>query len=152
MGDNEKKILNVLKNSALSAHTQMVCISVVKNLSSIKSFKIFVKELQNSKDIIVSSMGKATITFVLHRKFLSKAKTIFSNNIVDINKDVGIITLKCSNEVNITPGVTNFVASLFTLTGVPMYELISTYTDYVIILDEKKTYTTATHIKKVLGC
>jgi hypothetical protein len=91
------------------------------------------------------------MTILLHEKFLENAKSVFLNNIQSINTKVGAIFLKCSKEVNTTPGVTAFISSLFADKNLAMYELIATYTDYVIIVDEKEAYKMASYIQKILG-
>jgi len=144
------KIIKILKESAFSAHTDIVCISVSKTLNSAKRFKDFVEELEDSNDAIVSSMGKTTITILLHERFLEKAKNFFSKEILDINVKVGAIFMKCPKEVNLTPGVTALISSLFADKNVTLYELISTYTDYVIVINEKDTYKMASYIKSIL--
>ncbi|MDD5499937.1 MAG: hypothetical protein PHT91_03645, partial [Candidatus Nanoarchaeia archaeon] len=146
------KVIELLKNSALSAHTDIVCISLYKNLDSANKFIEFIKDLKDKNDAIVSSMGKTTITLILHEKFLNQAKNFFSSQIQDINDKSGAIFVKCPKEANSTPGVIAYVSSLFSDENIPIYELISSYTDYVIILDEKHTYKMAAHLKKEFGC
>lgn len=150
-GIQTDKIIKILKESAISAYTDMICISVAKNLNSVEAFKNFIKNLNDPNDAIVSSMGKTTITILLHEKFLEKAKFFFSKEIQDINVKVGIIFMKCPKDVNTTPGITAYISSLFADKNVLIYELISSYTDYVIVINEKDTYMMASHLKKILG-
>ncbi|PIU88940.1 hypothetical protein COX58_00325 [archaeon CG_4_10_14_0_2_um_filter_Archaea_38_6] len=149
---DKDKIIKILKDSAINAYTDVVCLSVAKNINSIALFKKFVSEIENPNDVIINSLGKTTITMLLHEKLLEKAKNVFSKEIRDINVKTGAIFLKCRKEVNTTPGITAYLSSLFADKNVAIYEMISTYTDYVIVINEKETFRMASYIKKSLGC
>ncbi|MDD4354057.1 MAG: hypothetical protein PHN56_06405, partial [Candidatus Nanoarchaeia archaeon] len=135
------KILELLKSSAFSAHTDIVCITVSKNLNSVEHFRNFVDSLIDSNDAMVSSMGKTTITILFHERFLEQAKNFFGKEILNINIKVGAIYIKCPKEVNNTPGITAFISSLFSDKNIAIIEMIASYTDYTIVVNEKDTYT-----------
>lgn len=146
---NSEKIHELLKNSSLEAYTDLVCISIFKNINSIKYFKKIIERLQNKEDIMVSSMGNKTITIILHEKLLNLVKQIFGKEIQDINNKVGAIFIKYPKEVSNTPGITTYISSLFANKNISIYELISNYNDDIIIIGEKETYKMATYLKKI---
>jgi hypothetical protein len=146
----DESILKILKSLELSVDTDIVCVSVSKNITSMKAFKELVSHLSDPTDVLISSVGKTAITILLHEKFLQKAKSIFGKDIQDINIKVGAIFLKCPAEVNITPGITAFISSLFADKNITIYELIVTYTDYVIVVNEKEAYKMASFIQRIL--
>lgn len=150
--ESKEKILNILKKSEISAYTDVACVSILKTLESVKAFEKLLEELSKSNDAIVSSIGKKTITILLPQEHLNVAKSILNEYLQDIDDKAGVIFLKCSKEVNITPGITAFISQIFNEKKILIYELISTYTDYIIIINEDKTFFMADYLKKYLGC
>jgi aspartokinase len=148
----QEKIISILKECNISAYTDIASISLKKSSILAEKLKNFMLLIDFSNDAIVSSMGKTTITLILPEKLMDNAKNYFSNEIVDLNMKAGAIFMKCPKEVNSTPGVTTFISSMFSDKNVSIYDLIASYTDYVIVINEKETYKMASYIKKVLGC
>ena len=123
----EARILGILKDCNLSAHTDIACVSLLKNTDSAQKLKEFIKNLNDSSDAIVSSMGKTAITILIHEKYLEAFENFFKKNIQSVNKKAGAIFMKCPKEVNNTPGVTAIVSSFFADKNVAIHELMASY-------------------------
>lgn len=146
-----EKIKTILKDSIISAYTDVVCISLKKNPESNELYDEFIRT-EGVGYAITGSLGKKTITILINEKILDKARKAFKNNVMEVNEKTGAIFLKCPKEVNSTPGVTAYISSLFSEQNVSILEMISTYTDYAIILDEEDTFKMAAVLKEEIGC
>ncbi len=151
LGD-KNKIIEILKKTGISAYTDVACISMNKNIESLKLFNSFLEKNNSPDDVIISSIGKSTLTFLVPQKSINDIKNFFGNVLLDIEEKSGAIFLKCAKEVNSTPGITAFISHLFFEKKVNIYNLMSTFTDYAIILPEKDTYMMADYLKKTFGC
>lgn len=150
--EKKRKMLEILGKTGISAYTDVACISMNKTIESIKLFNSFLEKRSNSDDVIISSVGKSTLTFLVAQKSINEIKNFFGNALLDIEEKSGAIFLKCEKEVNSTPGITAFISHLFLEKKVNIYNIMSTFTDYVIILPEKDTYMMADYLKKTFGC
>ncbi len=150
--EKKKKILETLSKTGISAYTDVACISMNKTIEALKLFNSFLDKNSNPDDVIISSVGKSTLTFLVPQKSINLIKGFFGNALLEIEEKSGAIFLKCVKEVNSTPGITAFISHLFLEKKVNIYNLMSTFTDYVIILPEKDTYMMADYLKKTFGC
>jgi aspartokinase len=150
--EKKKKIIEILSKTGISAYTDVACISIKKTIESLRLLHDFLGKNSNPNDIIISAMGKNTITFLIPQKFINLTKSLFGSNLLEVEEKSGAIFLKCIKDVNSTHGITAFISSLFLKKKVNIYNLMSTYTDYVIIIPEKDTYMMADYLKKTFGC
>ncbi|MDD5417710.1 MAG: hypothetical protein PHW96_02365 [Candidatus Nanoarchaeia archaeon] len=148
----QRKIFEIFAKSELSVDTDSVIISVNKNINSIKSMDRFIQKIENPSQVIVSSMGEHTLTLIIPELLVETAKSEFGKEVIDIDKNVGTIFIKCPRDVSKTPGVITYVSSLFADKNVTIYEMILSYTDFAIVVNEKHAYKMASYIKKVFGC
>ena len=139
--EQEKKIINILKNSELEIKNKIVVAIIDKRINPEK-----ILELQKKADVFYLIEGTKVYTVITSEKHLGELKK-FEKNIIKLSKDLAMIILKSPEQVETTSGVMSFLFSLFGEQGVNIVETMSCWTDTILIISEKDIPKTINFLK-----
>tara|TARA_B100001964_G_C14016667_1_gene501891 strand:+ start:165 stop:797 length:633 start_codon:yes stop_codon:yes gene_type:complete len=142
----EDKIISFLKNSELDIKNKVV-VTIIDKLVYPGSLIDFEKEIKKNKDIFFSIEGTGGIILITSEKYLPKLKKLFKSSIIKIRQNLVMIIIKCSKELENTPGISAFLYSKFGENGVNIVETMSCWTDNIFIIDEKDLTRTMEFLK-----
>lgn len=148
----QKKIMDILSYSEISVNTDVFWISLKKEENTLKEFNELLNSLNNRSDILVSSMGDTTISILVPEVIAKKTESKFRKEIIKSYDKVGVIFITCTKDVNKVPGIVTYISSIFADKNITIYDMVASYTDFVILVDEKEAYKAAGHLKRMFGC
>jgi hypothetical protein len=131
----EDKILNVLSKSELEIKNKIVTIIINKKLF-MESLLDIEKKIRKTADRFYVIEGTNVFTIIVNEKYLNEIKEMFKRNIVKITKELAMITIKSSEDLENVSGVVSYVYSLFADNGINIVETMSCWTDTIVVIDE----------------
>ncbi len=120
--DLEEKILKVLKNSSLNIKTKIAVV--------ISNSELNIKPISYAK-------GDLAITYIIKEEYLIQLKK--EKKIKSIEKNLNLIIIQSKEELENTPGVISMLLSALAIEGINIQEIISCYTDTLIVIKESDT-------------
>lgn len=120
--DLEEKILKVLKDSSLSIKTKIAVV--------ISNGELAIKPISYAK-------GESIITYIIKEELLNQLKK--EKKIKSVEKNLNLIIIQSREELESTPGVLSMILSALAIEGINVQEIISCYTDTLIVLKETDT-------------
>jgi acetolactate synthase small subunit len=131
--NQEKKILNVLKDSELEIKNKIVSVIINKTAYQDYSSKIIKEDLIH---IYYALEGTKVFTVIASEKSLSQLKNIFGRKIIKISTNLVMLTVKSPQELETTPGVVSYLYSIFSDHGINIVETMSCWTDTIFLISE----------------
>ncbi|MFA5049867.1 MAG: ACT domain-containing protein [Candidatus Micrarchaeia archaeon] len=120
--DLEQKILAVLKNSSLDIKNKIAVV--------ISSSELNIKPISYAKSDL-------SVTYILKEEQLLDLKK--ERKIKAVEKNLNLITIKSREELENTPGVLSMILGALAIEGINIQEIISCYTDTLIVVKESDT-------------
>lgn len=139
----EKKIIDILRLSKLEVKNKIIVVVVEKDIYFNHLIDLH-KEVKKKAEIFHIIEGSNTITLITASEFLEQIKRLFKNKILRITENLAEINLKSSEELEKTPGVIAYLATLLAENGINIVETMSTWTDTLFVISEND-------IAKVMG-
>ena len=133
---NEKKILEILKQSKVEIKNKIIAVVVEKNIF-LDNLLALEKEIKKKDDVFHIIEGANAITIVTSEDFLAEIRRLFKTKIIKENTNLVEITLKSPKEIETTAGVVPYAYSLFGEHGINIVETMSCWTDTLFVIDEK---------------
>ena len=118
----EEKILKVLQGSSISIQTKVAALVSRKELD--------VKAISQVK-------SGEYITYLIEEKELGKIKK--ERGIKLTTRNLNLVTIKSSEDIEETPGVIAFILNALAHEGINVVEFISCYTDTILAIKESET-------------
>jgi hypothetical protein len=133
---SESKILKVLKQSKVEVKNKILVAVVEKNIyfDNLLSLE---KDIKKKAEIFHIIEGANAITIITTEEFQDKIRSLFKNKIIKENKGLVEIILKSPKEIETTPGVINYLYSLFWEYGINIIETMSCWTDTLFVIKEE---------------
>ncbi|MBT5272977.1 hypothetical protein HOL83_06600 [Candidatus Woesearchaeota archaeon] len=131
----EDQILNVLSKSELEIKNKIVTIIINKKLF-MESLLDIEKKIRKTADRFYVIEGTNVFTIIVNEKYLEEIKEMFKRNIIKITKELAMITIKSSEDLENVSGVVSYVYSLFADNGINIVETMSCWTDTIVVIDE----------------
>ena len=132
----EKKILGILKRSELEIKNKIVVVIIGKNIYMEKLLEME-KKTRKTADPFYAIEGTKVFTIILSEKYLDDFKKLFGRNIIKSSKNLTMITIKSTTDMENTPGVIAYITSLFSEHGINIVETMSCWTDTIFIVTEQ---------------
>ncbi len=117
----EKKILAIIKNSSLEIQSKVAIIISREKLSG---------------EVIASAKTPSGFVSIVEESQVSK---IFKKGVIEIEKNVDLIKIISSKEIEKTPGVVSYFLSTLAAENINLVHLISCYKDTLLITHEADT-------------
>ncbi len=131
----EKKIIDILRLSKLEVKNKIIVVVVEKDIYFNHLIDLH-KEVKKKAEIFHIIEGSNTITLITASEFLEQIKRLFKNKILRITENLAEINLKSSEELEKTPGVIAYLATLLAENGINIVETMSTWTDTLFVISE----------------
>jgi aspartokinase len=122
--EGEDKLLKVLRGSSLSIKTKVAAVVSSKQL-----------EL----DAISRAKIGAYYIYLVEEGKTGGAKLGKKEGVVRTNRNLNLVTIKSSEEIEETPGVVAFIVGALAHEGINVVEFISCYTNTLVAIKEKDT-------------
>jgi len=132
----EDKILDILRQSKLEVKNKIVVVLVEKDVYYGHLLELQ-KEVKKKAELFHIIEGSSTMTVITSHEFLGDIKKLLRNKIMKITENLAEVTLKSSEDMEDTPGVVAYLATLLAENGINIIETMSTWTDTLFVIAEK---------------
>ena len=132
----ENNIINILKNSELEIKNKIVVIIVEKPTYK-ENIKQIEAKIRKKGELFYAIEGTNCFTLITSEKQVKDINICLKKDIIKTNKDLAMITIKSSKEIENTSGIMSYLFSLFAENGININETMSCWTDTIFIIDEK---------------
>lgn len=133
---HEDKVISLLKTSELIIKNKMICLVIEKQYYPDKLIEIQ-RKIKKNKDLFYAIEGSDGITIITQEKYYKELSNDFKNNILTKNKDLAMISLRTSKDIEGLYGVTGFLYSKFADNKVNLIETMSCWRDNIFLIAEK---------------
>jgi len=133
---SENKIMDILKKSKLEVKNKIIVALIEKDVYFGHLLDLQ-KAIKNKAGLFHVIEGSTTMTLITAEEFKDEIKKLFKNKIIKITEDLAEVTLKSSRDMEDTPGVIAYLASLLSENGINIIETMSTWTDTLFVISEK---------------
>lgn len=131
----EYKIMKLLKDSQLEIRNKIVVLILSK--SYIENMIKLEERIRQKSDIFYLLEGTDVFTLITSEKYMDEINKTLGKAVIKTSKDLAMITIKTSEDIEITPGVTSFITSLFSDKGINLLEVISCWTDTIFVISDE---------------
>ncbi|MAF80012.1 hypothetical protein CL629_02950 [bacterium] len=143
---SESTIITLLQKSKLEIKTK-VC-SVVLEKSTPFSFLIkLIEEINDKQEPVHLIQGSRSFTIVTSQEFLPKIEKMFAGRVIMKEKGLVQVVLRTPPKIESTPGVVAYLYTLFAERGINIVETMSSWTETLIVIDEKNMATVMEMLK-----
>ncbi|PLW80205.1 hypothetical protein C0585_03575 [Candidatus Woesearchaeota archaeon] len=124
-------IIELLKKSNMTINTNISTIIVEKNQCI-----DYLTELQKQNDTRIIK-GESAVTIITNKDKLKEVEKRFKYSILKKTENLVEIIIRSSQKLEKIPGVTGYLYSLFGENDINIIETMSTWTDTIIIIENK---------------
>ncbi|MCP3683474.1 MAG: ACT domain-containing protein [bacterium] len=132
----EKDVLTLLLKSEIEIKTK-ISVFIVEKSIDYDLFQIIQTQIKKELGFSYLIEGSANYTIITQEKFSKLIQKELQSYILKSNKNLVLINIKTSEEIENILGVSAYLTSLFAENGVNIYEIISCWTDTIFIIDYK---------------
>lgn len=132
----DKNIKNLLKESQINIQNKISTILFKKNINFSKLYEIQ-KEIKNNFGIFYLVEGIETYLIILEDKNIDYLKNSFEKSIIKINKDLSLVAINSTLQIENIPGVISYLTSLLAENNVNIVEFLSCYKDTIFLIKKK---------------
>lgn len=129
----ETKIQKILSESSFEIKTKIAVMTLENNTDVVKTLGHIVGELSSERIHFHFIQGIGAVTFVIEQKYLEKLKKV-EKDIIKLKKNLVEIVIKSSDVIENVPGVNAFILNAFAERDINLFEVMSCYTDTLLIL------------------
>ena len=134
--DYEGKIMKLLKGSKLEIKNKISTIILDDRVGMHRLMGI-AKQIAEAGSEFHVIQGTSTITIITTDEFFQKLKHQFRDFVIAEQRDVVMLTIITSKEIEKIPGVLAYLTSFFAENGINIYEAMSAWTDTILTIEEK---------------
>jgi len=132
----DKKILDILRDSKVEIKNKVTTVVLEKNIM-VSNLLYIEKEANSLMETFHIVESASVITIITSNELSKKIKKIFKNKIIRENKNLVEIILKSTKQIVTIPGVISYLSSLLSQNNINIHEILSFWTDTIILIDEK---------------
>ncbi len=132
---SEDKIIWLLKNAEIEIKNKVFVMVADKSLN--ERILELEQEIKKEKGLFYLIEGSATITIISSDRHFDRIKTLLRRNLIKVNRNLVMIIVKSSPQIESLSGVVSFIYSLFADQGINLVETMSCWTDTIIVIEEK---------------
>jgi aspartokinase len=134
--DSEKTITKLLAKSNLEIKNKVCSVVLADNVPFSYLVKL-IEEINKMDEPGHLIQGSRTFTLITSQSFLEKIEKMFKGNIVSKKKNLVQVVLRSTPELESTPGAISYIYGLFAERGINIIETMSSWTETLIVIDEK---------------
>jgi aspartokinase len=139
----EDKILSILKASKLEVKNKIIVALIEKDVYFGHLLELQ-KIIKNKAELFHVIEGSNTMTLITAQEFKDDIKKLFKTKIIKITENLAEVTMKSSKDMEDTPGIIAYLATLLAENGINIIETMSTWTDTLFVISDED-------IAKVMG-
>jgi hypothetical protein len=132
---HEKEIAALLSGSEIEIKNKIIVFTVEKNVSY-DSFQAIQSQIKKESGFCYLIEGSSHYTLITSEKFSKLIQKKIQPYILNSNKNLVLINIKSSEEIESIIGVTSYLTSLFAENGVNIHELLSCWKDTIFIIND----------------
>ena len=132
----EDKILSILKASKLEVKNKIIVALIEKDVYFGNLLELQ-KTIKNKAELFHVIEGSTTMTLITAQEFKDEIKKLFKTKIIKITENLAEVTLKSSKDMEDTPGIIAYLATLLAENGINIIETMSTWTDTLFVISEE---------------
>lgn len=135
--DYLKEVYKLLHNAKLNAKTKLVGILVKKNQETKKRIVDLYLEL-NSEEIFLIFETSTFFKVICDIEKMDKINNLFSTrDITEIEKNIGLLIIRYSEEITKTPGVFALIANELGANDISIVDSLICHSEHIIVVREK---------------
>lgn len=131
----EKDIFEALANSSVQLSTGLI--KIVTRTSSMKHISELLHSL-NAFDSMFFSVGTDYVTMIMEETKVKLLKEFNVHEIVDRRDKLGIISIRSTPKMLITPGFLMYIYEKLATSGINVEETTNSYTDTIVVVSENQ--------------
>ena len=143
---HENKIRDLLSKSELEIKNRIIVYVLDKEIG-VEKVGTLQSKVMKERDKFYLIEGSNNYTLLIQEKYSELVKNFFISHIIKETKNLALITIKTTKEIENTPGTMAFLTSLFSENNVNIIELLSCWTDTLFVVDSKDVAKTMNFLK-----
>ncbi len=132
----EEKVINLMKKSELEIKTKIIVCIIDKRIY-LDHLSEIEKKVRALADVFYVIEGSKVFTIITAEKYSEELNKLFKRNMVKTSNNLAMLILKSPENLENIPGVIAYLSSLFAERGINIVEIVSCWTDTIIIIEEK---------------
>jgi len=132
---HENSVMDILHRSELEIKNKIV-VAIIKKTVPQKLLLNLEEIIKKEQNIFYSIEGSTAITLITTQKHKNQIESLLEENIIKVQEDLAMITIKSPQELEETHGVTAYLYSLFGEHGINISETMSCWTNTIFIINE----------------
>jgi len=143
---SEKEIITLLKKSEIEIKNKIVVFVVEKSIY-LDNLLDLEKKIKKKTDLFYAIEGTSAFTLITSEKYYDDCISFFKNKIINESRDLVMIIIKSSKDIEVTPGVMSYLFSLFSENEVNVSETLSCWTDTIFVINQNDVEKTIGFLK-----
>jgi aspartokinase len=145
----ETRAQKILVDSNFEIKTKVAVLTIEKDTQVLKMIGGVVEQLSAENIHFHFVQGSSAITFIIEQKYLEQLKKI-EKYVLKTKKDLVEVIIKSSEQIENVPGVDAMILNTFSERNINLVEMMSCYTDTVLILNPDDLSTAVKLLDKLL--
>lgn len=133
----ETSVQKILVESSLEISTKIAEFTLVSDISTFEKLDEIIPELTKKRAKFHLVQGAQAITFVVEQQFLKFAEEKLRKSIIKKKENLVGILVKSPEKIEEIPGVVAMIMTAIAERNINIVELLSFYTDTIIIIEPK---------------
>lgn len=143
---HENKIRDLLSKSELEIKNRIIVYVLDKEIG-LEKVGTLQSKVMKEKDKFYLIEGSNNYTLLIQEKYSEIVRNFFNPHIIKETKNLALITIKTTKDIENTPGTMAYLTSLFSENNVNIIELLSCWTDTLFVVDSKDAAKTMNFLK-----
>ncbi len=132
---SESRIRKILKESELEIKNKIIVAIVDKHFFTDRLLKLE-SSIRSRSDLFYAIEGTASFTIITLEKYAEQIESAFRANLRKLSRNLALISIKSPEDLEGTPGVVDYLYSIFGENGINIVETMSCWTDTLFVISE----------------
>ncbi|MDP7458312.1 MAG: hypothetical protein QGH47_06300 [Candidatus Woesearchaeota archaeon] len=132
---NEEEIINLMKNNELEFKNKVF--TIIAEKTALPKIVDVEQEIRKEGDPIYIIEGTKSFTVISSIKHLGKLKNVLKNQIIRINENLALVTIKSDRDIEKIKGVMATMCTTLYEHDINIVDLMSCWTDTIFLINEQ---------------
>jgi len=132
----EKRIIALMKRARIRLRNKMM-VAIVEKPSDFERVYDLQKAIKKDRGDFHLIEGEEVLTIISNSEYAADLKETFRGRIKKITEDLAQLTMIFDAKIETTPGVVSFIYGLLADHSINVWEEMSCWTDFMVIIEEK---------------
>ena len=133
---NEEEIINLMKNNELEFKNKVF--TIIAEKTALPKIVDVEQEIRKEGDPIYIIEGTKSFTVISSIKHLGKLKNVLKNQIIRINENLALVTIKSDRDIEKIKGVMATMCTTLYEHDINIVDLMSCWTDTIFLINEQE--------------